>query len=237
MLFDLRGRGRRRVVQVVYLSLAVLMGGGLILFGIGGNTSGGLFDAFTGGNSMSGTDIYRERIESANKVLATRPDDPGALLAVTRARYQEAQQAGYDSTTGQYTDAGLRQLNGADRAWQRYLATDPQRLDDSVAALMSQVYAPTALNSPTRALQAWQVVTDVREPEAGLFVELARLGYLAKRTRVAELARSRALELTPAAERKALRTTLDGYKTQAATAAAGAAGATSATPQPTLTTG
>ena len=27
MLFDLRGRGRRRTVQAIYLSLALLMGG------------------------------------------------------------------------------------------------------------------------------------------------------------------------------------------------------------------
>ena len=53
MLFDLRGRGRRRTVQVIYLSLAILMGGGLVLFGIGGATSGGLFDAFSG-NSGGG---------------------------------------------------------------------------------------------------------------------------------------------------------------------------------------
>ena len=45
MLFDLRGR-RRRLVQATYLSLAVLMGGGLVLFGIGGDVSGGLFNAF-----------------------------------------------------------------------------------------------------------------------------------------------------------------------------------------------
>ena len=41
MLFDLRGR-RRRAVQATYLTLAVLMGGGLVLFGIGGDVSGGL---------------------------------------------------------------------------------------------------------------------------------------------------------------------------------------------------
>ena len=53
MLFDLRGRGRRRTVQTIYLTLAVLMGGGLVLFGIGGSVSGGLFDAvgLTGGGS------------------------------------------------------------------------------------------------------------------------------------------------------------------------------------------
>ena len=36
MLFDLRGRGRRRTVQVIYIGLAILMVGGLLLFGIGG---------------------------------------------------------------------------------------------------------------------------------------------------------------------------------------------------------
>ena len=46
MLFDLRGRGRRRTVQVIYLTLALLLGGGLVLFGIGGDVQGGLFDAF-----------------------------------------------------------------------------------------------------------------------------------------------------------------------------------------------
>ena len=48
MLFDLQGR-RRRMVQATYLILAVLMGGGLVLFGVGsGSISGGLFDALTG---------------------------------------------------------------------------------------------------------------------------------------------------------------------------------------------
>ena len=53
MLFDLRGRGRRRTVQTIYLTLAILLGGGLVLFGIGGSVSGGLFDALglTGGGS------------------------------------------------------------------------------------------------------------------------------------------------------------------------------------------
>jgi hypothetical protein len=55
MLFDLRGK-RRRAVQATYLTLAVLMGGGLVLFGIGGS-GGNIFDAFDcggGGASDSG---------------------------------------------------------------------------------------------------------------------------------------------------------------------------------------
>ena len=56
MLFDLRGSGRRRVVKVVYITLAFLMGGGLVLFGIGGGgaLSGGLVDAITNSNGGGG---------------------------------------------------------------------------------------------------------------------------------------------------------------------------------------
>src|SRR5256886_6259674 len=54
MLFDLRGRGRRRTIQAIYVTLAILMGGGLVFFGIGGNTSGGLFDAFKSGGRGGG---------------------------------------------------------------------------------------------------------------------------------------------------------------------------------------
>src|SRR6185312_3943702 len=68
MLFDLRGRGRRRTVQVIYLSLAVLMGGGLVLFGIGGATSGGLIDAIQGNSSTtSGTDAFQKRVDTLEK--------------------------------------------------------------------------------------------------------------------------------------------------------------------------
>ena len=52
MLFDLRSRGRRRTVQAVYLFLAILIGGGLVLFGVGaGNGLGGLLNGLTGSGS------------------------------------------------------------------------------------------------------------------------------------------------------------------------------------------
>ena len=48
MLFDLRSPHRRRVIKVVYVFLALLIGGGLIFFGVGtGNNSGGLLSNVT----------------------------------------------------------------------------------------------------------------------------------------------------------------------------------------------
>ena len=66
MLFDLRGK-RRRLVQFTYLMLALLMGGGLVLFGIGGDVSGGLFNAFEdGGGNGSGNQAIEDRIAHRN---------------------------------------------------------------------------------------------------------------------------------------------------------------------------
>ena len=99
MLFDLQGK-RRRVVQATYLTLAVLMGGGLVLFGIGGDVSGGLFDAFSerSGNTGGGNDLVEKRIErNEKKVKAAPQGSEAARKALVRDYYQLAvAQAGED---------------------------------------------------------------------------------------------------------------------------------------------
>ena len=81
MLFDLRSRGRRRTVQVVYLGLAVLMGGGLVLFGVGaGNGIGGLLNAFTGGGSSSGrSPVVSQQEKTALKADPAEAQQPRGL--------------------------------------------------------------------------------------------------------------------------------------------------------------
>ena len=115
MLFDLRGKGRRRTVQVIYLSLAILMGGGLVLFGIGGATSGGLFDAFSsdsGTQNVSST--YEKQVKANQKPRSqANPKDAAAWAALTRAQVQQAGVTGYDDATGTYTADGLKQLQTA----------------------------------------------------------------------------------------------------------------------------
>src|ERR687894_623758 len=92
MLFDLRGRGRRRTVKIVYVTLALLLGGGLVLFGIGGEVSGGLVDAITGSNGGGGdgTDRQREREEQAAARTRTNPEDAAAWAELARARFSLA---------------------------------------------------------------------------------------------------------------------------------------------------
>ena len=71
MLFDLKGR-RRRVVQVTYIGLAILMGGGLVLSGIGSDASGGLLDAFVGGDNTTSNDDAKKPLN--NQVSVTTPN-------------------------------------------------------------------------------------------------------------------------------------------------------------------
>src|SRR2546423_4924825 len=123
MLFDLRGRGRRRAVQVIYVSLALLMGGGLVLFGIGGATNGGLLDAFKGSaGSTSANDVFKKRVTAAEKRARLAPKDPNAWANLTRIRFQQASSGdGFNSAQGQFTDNGKAQLAGAGQAWDPYL--------------------------------------------------------------------------------------------------------------------
>ena len=155
MLFDLRGAGRRTTIKIVYLSLAVLMGGGLVLFGIGGDVSGGLFDAFGERNATTdtGKGRYENLVEAAQRETRIDPDDPVAYADLARARYQLANAGdNFDQQTGQYSAEGKRQLTLATEAWERHLALEPKQADDGVASLMVIAYGPQGLNDLEQAV-------------------------------------------------------------------------------------
>src|SRR5438034_8217212 len=98
MLFDLRGRGRRRTIQVIYASLALLMGAGLVFFGIGGATSGGLLDAIKGSSgSTSANDVFKKRVEHLEQRVRANPQNAAAWANLTTLRFQVA-------TTGENYD-------------------------------------------------------------------------------------------------------------------------------------
>jgi hypothetical protein len=216
MLFDLRGRGRRRTVQAIYLALALLMGGGLVLFGIGSSNSGGLFDALSGNaGSQSATAGIDKRITSALAATKARPRDPAPWAQLASLRYQRA---GIDETAadGTFTDAGKRRLQLASDAWERHLALDPKQPDVRTAKFMIQAYDIGGLNEPAKAVRAMQIITaDQKPPSSNLFAQLASMAYRAHDLRTAELAGNQAVSLAPANQRKALRSALNALKTQA----------------------
>jgi hypothetical protein len=218
MLFDLRGRGRRRSVQAIYLSLAILMGGGLVLFGIGSSQSGGIVDAVVGDGSGgdSATKTLDNRIKSTLAKTQANPKQPGPWADLARLRYQRA---GIDGIRedGTYTAKGKERLGLATQAWEEHLALDPKEPNVRVARLMVQAYSETGLNEPTKAVQAMQLVAGAEDPPStNLYQQLARLAYIAGDTRTGDLAAGRAVDLAPKADRKTLRAALKSLKTQAA---------------------
>ena len=219
MLFDLRGRGRRRTIKVVYITLALLMGGGLVLFGIGGGGAmqGGLVDAITGsGGGDDGTERFQQRESDALRATQTRPQDAAAWAELARVRVQAAGLGeNFDPNSSQYTESGKAKLSAAAEAWDKYLALDPDKPDDRVAGLMVRAFDQTGLNRPADAAKAQEIITEVR-PSATTFATLAIYAYQAGQTRKGDLARQQALDRADKDERNILKDQLDQAKQAAA---------------------
>jgi hypothetical protein len=219
MLFDLRGRGRRRTVQGVYLGLALLMGGGLILFGVGtGNGVGGLLNGIGGGSSNnSSKPVISQAEKSALRQTRLQPSSPAAWAALVQARYESAGQDA-NSSTGTYSAAGLKELQGAGQAWQRYLALT-KHPDWTLAELIAQGY--DKLGSYSQEASAWQIVTAANPTVASYYEDLAAAAWKAKQTRLGDLAQTKALALTPKTQRAQVSAALTQLKTQATSGSAG----------------
>lgn len=150
MLFDIRGR-RKRFIQVIYVFLALLLGGGLVIFGIGGDAAGGLGDAVGIGNnsSSSGTAGFDEEVEDAEATLATNPNDTEALLGLARYSYLNGQNKIEEDELGQQTltDGAIADFETSVDAWERYLKNNKGQASADVAVLVFRAYSAIALNS------------------------------------------------------------------------------------------
>src|SRR3954462_6264160 len=210
MLFDLKGK-RRRTVQVVYLMLAVLMGVGLVAFGIGSGVNGGLSDLFGGGNgSNKGDKIIQEKIDTADKQLLANPKNTAALAEVIRGHYQLAT-AQSDPNTGQFTKDAIDDLREAATAWESYIATNPEKPDLGLARVMVQAYGGLAqiTAQQTEATRYWTGAANATEliaadkPTPANYIALVQYATLAGQTRKADLAGKKAVSLAPKKQRKA----------------------------------
>lgn len=218
MLFDLQSRGRKNFVKVIYLGLAILMGGGLVLFGIGtGTGGGGLLDIFTGGSSSTSAQVSNAE-KQANRAVRLHPQDPRAWATLARVRYQTAGQGeNYDQAanqgTGAFTEKGREKLAAAASAWQRYLTLDSDP-DPTLARLMSLAYSETGLNEPAQAASALEILTE-QQPTAANYGLLAQYAYSADQIRKGDLAAAKAVQLAPDAQRRLVRAQLLVIKRQA----------------------
>ncbi len=202
MLFDLRGR-RRRLVQVVYLSLALLMGGGLVLFGIGGDVTGGLFDAFSErGGSGNPNSVLEERVERLEKRARANPQDGAALQELVRDYFNLAT-AQQEAGQGGFPPEAKDELRRAAANWQRYVAVAEGDPSAATATFALRVYDVGALNQPAEAQKAAAIVARA-ENDSASYLQLVAYASLAGDKRTADLATTRAVDLAPEGQRKAV---------------------------------
>jgi hypothetical protein len=217
MLFDLRGRGRRRTVQTIYLGLALLMGGGLVLFGVGaGNGNGGLLNAFNGGSNSQNA-VVSSAEKQALQQTKLNPTNPAGWAALVQARWTSSQQNGSQTTAGTvvYNKQGKTELAGTTQAWQKYVALTKSP-DPTIAILAAR--ANQALADYSGAADAWELETTVAPNEVKGYECLAANAYAAKQTRKGDLATAKAVALTPKAQQLTLKAALTQAKTNVAVA-------------------
>jgi hypothetical protein len=216
MLFDLRGRGRRRTVQVIYAGLALLIGAGLVFFGVGAGIGGsGLLNSLTG-NEGSSSASFSSQISKYKKLTEKQPNDVYAWEQLTFAQLHEAGGEAYVTRTGP-TSKGKELFAQIAQSWNGYIALNPPKPNPELALQMVRVFGEEGLNQPAEAVKVLQVVIPDKSEstpqyQASLYTSLAEYAYRAHNTRIGDLASAKAVALAPSAQRKRLTTQLAEIK-------------------------
>jgi hypothetical protein len=212
MLFDLRGRHRRRAVRVIYIGLALLLGVGLVGFGIGGGFGGGgLLNGAGEGESSSGAS-FSSQIKKYEKVVKKQPANVSAWEKLTAAQLHEAGGEVYVTNTGVVTSKGRELFQETSRSWESYIALNPPKPSTELAKLMLRVYGAEGLDQPASAVQVLQLVVAAEPKNAAYYAQLAEYAYKAKNARVGDLAASKAVALAPSAQKARLKAELAAVK-------------------------
>jgi hypothetical protein len=212
MLFDLRGRGRRRTVRVIYIGLALLFGVGFVGFGVGvGGGGGGIFNSLTNNEGSGGT-TYSSEIKKYRKLTEKQPANTSAWEHLLSAELHEAGNEAYVSRTGQLTGKGKELYSQVARTWSSYLAVNPNKPNPELAQRMVTVFGEEGLNEPAAAVQVLQIVVAARPTNFSYYAALAQYAYKAHNTRVGDLAAQQAIHLAPAADRPLLTTKFAALK-------------------------
>jgi tetratricopeptide (TPR) repeat protein len=209
MLFDLKGR-RKRFVQGTYVVLAVLFGGGLVLFDVGSNVQGGLLDAINGnGSGGGGSSFANSEAKRYTRLVRVNPKNDRAWAGLARAQYNVATTSGsFDTNTGQFSQGSVDPLTKATTAWDRYLALKPRKPDAGVATFMVQAYATllrfgspsSALDYFKKAARAQGIIAKAR-PSPISYFNLAAIEYQIGSIKSGDKAGDKAIKLTPKDQR------------------------------------
>ena len=218
MLFDLKGK-RRRAVQATYITLALLMGLGLVGFGIGSDAQGGLFSGCSeNAGKTDANKTVQKRIDRANKTLAKDPKNAAALAEVVRGHYQLAT-ADANPQTSEFTNKSRADLQKSVDAWKRYIAV-VEKPQVSLGRLVIQAYDGLGRLTPdpqdakpywSGASEAAELIADAR-PNAQNYVTLVQYATLAGQKRKADLAGKQAIKLAPKDQKGAAKQAVEQAK-------------------------
>jgi hypothetical protein len=239
MLFDLRGRHRRRAVRLIYTGLALLMGVGLVGFGIGGGFSGGGLLNAANNNEGSSSASFSSQIKKYQKLTTEQPNNVSAWEKLASAQLHEAGGEAYVTQAGVVTSKGKELFAQVARSWNSYIALNPAKPNPELAERMVTVFGEQGLNEPAAAVQVLRIVVAARPTSASLYASLAEYAYKAHNTREGDLASEKAISLAPAAERTRLRSELAALKknpTGSATSTAKTTGSETFAPTTSTTT-
>jgi hypothetical protein len=211
MLFDLRGRGRRRAVKVIYIGLALLFMLGFVGFGVGGGFGGtGILSALSkeenGGNAS-----YSSQVKKYRKLTEKQPSDAGAWEGLAKALLHEVG-AQEDVTANGLNAKGRELYKQASQAWSSYIALNPPKPNAELAQLMEAAYSEEGLDEPAKEVEVLQIAVVVRPTDAALYAQLAEYAYKAHNVRVGDLASEKAVSLAPASQRARLKDELAEVK-------------------------
>jgi len=213
MLFDLRGRGRRRTVRVLYTGLALLIGLGLVGFGIGGGFGGGgLLTSLSNGQSSGGGASYSKQIAKYRKLTQEQPKNASAWENLAKNLYHEGGNEPYTTSAGVVTSKGKELFKQVAAAWSGYIALNPAKPNSELAQLMTNVYGELGLNEAAKEVEVLQIAVATRPTDAALYAQLAEYAYKANNTSVGDLASAKAVSLAPASERVRVKNALAEVK-------------------------
>lgn len=208
MLFDLQGP-RKTAVKVIYLGLAILMAGGLVLFGIGSNVNGGLADIFGGSSSA---DAAKDQVNTYSEQVQKNPKNTAALSKLIAARYSVAgDESNFNPDSGEFTAEGKQQLELAKKDWVNYKKQTGDKASTQTANYAVQVYL--GLQDAKGAMEVQELVTE-RDPNAANYLALMLYASYAGSSLVATGAEQRALALASKDEKAEVKDQIKQIKEQ-----------------------
>jgi hypothetical protein len=200
------------MVRVIYTGLALLMGVGLVGFGIGGGFGGGGLLSAATNNESSGSASFASQIKKYRKLTQEQPSNLGAWENLTKALLHEAGGEAYVTSAGKVTSKGKELFNQAAQSWTSYTALNPPKPSLELAKEMLRVYGEEGLAQPASAVQVLQLIVAAEPTNTAYYASLAQYAYKANNQRVGDLASEKAVSLAPAAQRTRLKTELAEIK-------------------------